>query len=1303
MLFNSIAIKLTIPILLLILCIDGILITYTTISRRDHLISSVNDHILAIARDHSGAVEAEFEKTLNITKTLADSFAAVKELESASGLGRESVKVILNKTLQSNPSFLAVYTLWEPDAFDSMDEAFRGIAAHDETGRFIPCWTRDSQGNIVLEHARDYKNEAKGGYYTIPRNTKKETVIDPYLYTLGGKQILMVSLVSPVIFDNSFYGVVGVDLSLDWIQNIIDNVFIHEKNAKFNIISNNGILAAVSGEPSLAGKRFESVYPHLKDEFSSNNNSKQRIGFTDGNLVVFTPIYIGNTQTPWSLNIIIPSDSITATAFSGMWTEIVISIILTLISVVFIAFFINLKMKPLRRIAESAEKVASGRLVYDAIVTEDDEIGKVNASFKNMVFSLKEITSACQALAVGDFSQPVQLRSKDDILGQTVNFMVENIKKIVKQLNNIAKGGFSSKFRPFSEKDQLGTAIAELISSLRKMTEENERQNIIKTGTMELHTLMRGEKEISTLSDNIITFLCRYMNAPIGAFYVMDEEGFLILTGSFAYGQQTNHSSRFAPGEGLTGQASIEKQIIVVTDVPEDYVRIQSGVGNAAPRNILLCPLVFENAVKGVIEIGAFQEFSDVHLSFLSQISDSIAIAINSAQIRNRMKTLLGHTQEQADMLKSQQEALRQSNLDLEKQADALKQSESMLKEQQEELRHTNEELQEQAQLLEEQKEDIQKKHLELEMAGKLIKEKVDDLERTSKYKSEFLANMSHELRTPLNSILLLSRLIADNKDGNLTKKQVEFADTIHASGSDLLNLINEVLDLSKVESGKMELNPEEIHLKDIASTIKRDFQHLSQKKEIDFVIEISEDLPVSIFTDRQRTEQIIKNFLSNAFKFTSCGKITFNVSRPSVNSFSQTDLTRSNSIAFSVTDTGIGIPRDKQQTVFEAFKQADGTTSRKYGGTGLGLSISVELAKYLGGEIQLESEEGKGSTFTLILPEKLEQPFMAEKKKRQSSLKNNEDDTVNNLTETEKSPACIEALKDDRRNLNHGDRVILIVEDDIHFAKILSNISRSREFKILLADNGQTGLHFADYYKPDAIILDFDLPQMDGLSVLARLKDNKKTGHIPVFFVSALDRASHALQMGAAGYAVKPVSLDDLEKIYDKINLIISESVKPIPVSESPGEVMTEDHSSPDRAKNTDMMILGKDDVLNNKKVLLVDDDMRNVYATTNILEEKGMKVIVGKNGKEGIERLNKEKAIDLVLMDIMMPIMDGYEAMKEIRKDNRFAKLPIIALTAKAMKGDRALCIEAGADDYLAKPFDTEKLLSMLRVWLY
>jgi signal transduction histidine kinase/ActR/RegA family two-component response regulator/HAMP domain-containing protein len=862
--------------------------------------------------------------------------------------------------------------------------------------------------------------------------------------------------------------------------------------------------------------------------------------------------------------------ALTKEAKSDMWTEIIISTILTGLAVFVIAFIFHRQIRPLRQIAEATEKVALGKLDYDEIETADDEIGRVNASFMNVAMSLREITTICQALAVGDFSQLVPLKSSEDVLGKAVNLMVENIRKIVTQLKRITEGGYSTIFQPFSDKDQLGSALAEMIISLRKMTEENEQQNILKTGQMELHKQMRGEQDLTTLSNNVIAYLCEYLNAPIGAFYVMDEEeGVLFMAGSFAYQKRKKRLNHFIPGEGLVGQAAVGKQRLQIYDVPKDYVQIQSGLGIAVPRSIVVCPLIFDNTVKGVIELGSFQDFSDIQLEFLDQVSNSIAIALNSAQARTRMKILLEQTQEQADLLQHQQEALRKSNLDLEQQASALKQSESRLQTQQEELRQTNEELQEQTQLLEEQKEDIQKKNLELEMAGKLIEEKAGALERTSRYKSEFLANMSHELRTPLNSILLLSKLVSDNKGGNLTEKQIEFAQTIHDSGSDLLILINEVLDLSKVESGKMELRLEPVILSDLAEVMKRNFQVIAQKKGLDFVVELHDNLPMTILTDRQRTEQIIKNFLSNAFKFTSSGRVSFTICPAEDIHVLRRNLTSTGAIAFLVSDTGIGIPKDKQQLVFEAFKQADGTTNRKYGGTGLGLSISVELAKYLGGEIELESQEGKGSAFILVLP--AARPVYPEK--NQQGLEKKTD-----LLQGAKClPSGNEVLQDDGstfgKDIFPDDKSVLMIEDDSRSASALVT----------------------------AILSDQD-----------------------------------------------------------------------------------------------------RDAVLENKRILLVDDDMRNVYAITNILEEKGMKVIVGKNGKEGIDRLNRESNIDLVLMDIMMPVMDGYEAMKEIRKQKRFEKLPIIALTAKAMKGDRTLCIEAGANDYLAKPFETENLLSMLRAWL-
>jgi signal transduction histidine kinase/DNA-binding response OmpR family regulator/HAMP domain-containing protein len=1416
--FNITA-KLIIPVLAAIVGINSALIAYTTVSGRNHAIMLAKDHALAEADDDSQAVQAHIDTILNITRTLADVFSAVKDPKSIMNAGREPIKVMLKRILLSNPSFHAVYTIWEPNAFDKMDEAFSNTDANDATGRFIPCWTRDGNGRAVLEAARDYESTAKGGYYQTAKTTRKDVITDPYPYIVNGRQMFLVSLVSPIIFENHFYGVVAVDITLNPFKTMLEGFnqssdLKADMKAQINIVSNNGTLAAASGQPLLAGKRFEDAYPALKDALPGIQTGKEQIRSSGGNVVIFSPVQLTGTQTPWAINTILPFDAVSSQASRIMWMEIGISVILTVIAILIIAFVIHWRIRPLRQIAAAAEKIALGNLNYATITTDNDEIGRLNTSFKNIVLFLQEICERCNALAFGDFSRMIILRSDDDMLGKSINVIFENIRKIVTQLNRIAKGGYSVHFRPYSDKDQLGIALSEMIGSLRKMTEENERQNILKTGQMELNDAMRGEQDLTSISRNVITYLCRYLKAPVGALYITDEEdGALLLSGSFAYQKRKSVSNRFVPGEGLIGQAALEKQRIQVSEIPEDYIRVQSGLGFAGPRHIVVSPLLIENTVKGVIEIASFEDFSDVHLLFLDQVSGSIAVAIHSAQARTRMQNLLNQTQKQAEQLQHQQEALRQSNLELEHQATALKQSESRLQTQQEELRQTNEELQEQTQLLEEQKEDIHKKNLELEMAGKLIEEKVSALERASRYKSEFLANMSHELRTPLNSILLLSRLIADNRDSNLTAKQIEFAQTIHESGSDLLNLINEVLDLSKVEAGKMELHLQEVPFTDLTAAMQRNFQHSAQTKGLEFAVSIDDNLPAAIITDQQRIEQIIKNFLSNAFKFTSRGRISFTIQRPDAAlSLTRKNLSPETAIAFSVSDTGIGIPKDKQALVFEAFKQADGTTSRKYGGTGLGLSISVELARYLGGEIHLRSQEGSGSTFTLVLPEKPDRLLRKDIQPSEKKAAGAETSTSEIPQEDQcQIPSSVDALKDDRRNITSDDQTLLIIEDDPHFAKFLSDVCHDKGFKVLLSNNGETGLHFADYYKPRAIILDVDLPGLDGWTVLDRLKENPATRHIPVQFISAMDGSLKALKMGAIGFMTKPVSMENLETVFQQIQRVVSTSVRHLLIVESertltdmttsltakedtritavrtapeavhvladsPCDVLVLGAETPDdtlreilewvrnhrpgrhvpvllytgteptpelkhlyeeysadivlrRATSPEALgcllavflhckpsappstagdktpetVFDRNSVFKNKKILLVDDDMRNVYAITNILEEKGMKMVVGKNGREGLERLHKEPDIDLVLMDIMMPVMDGYAAMKEIRKEPRFEKLPIIALTAKAMKGDRVLCIEAGANDYLAKPFDMEKLLSMLRVWLY
>jgi CheY-like chemotaxis protein/methyl-accepting chemotaxis protein len=1036
------------------------------------------------------------------------------------------------------------------------------------------------------------------------------------------------------------------------------------------------------------------------------------------------------------------------------------------------AFFDYRVNKRIKILLETAENVALGDLSIEKIKTESDEIGQVNASFRKMINSLHDITSVCEAAAVGDFSRSVEIKSEKDILGKSVNQMAESLRNVVKQAGHIAEGNYAIEIKPHSEHDELGIALQKMTNALKEMVADYERRNLLKSASMELNDRMRGEQDTKNLAQKIITFICEHINAELGALYFVEKD-MLSMTGSYAYQKTNEQFKKIEFNEGLIGQAAQAKKRILVTDIPDDYIKIGSGLGNSLPRYIVLVPFLLEETVKGVIELASFKEFSELDLEFIDRVTDGIAIAVNSAQSRNKMASLLEQTREQAEELETQQEELRQ----------------------------TNEELEEQAQILEEQKEKIQKTNLELNKARKLLEKKADDLEISSQYKSEFLANMSHELRTPLNSILLLSQLLSDNKQGTLTEKQIEFAHTIYSSGSDLLALINEILDLSKVEAGEMELHIEDINLADFAANMEQKFQPLAVEKDLDFIVEIYDDLPSHIRSDQLRVNQIIKNFFSNAFKFTSKGEIKLKIKRPDTKTFfSKSALDPEKAIAISVSDSGIGIPKDKLKLVFKAFKQVDGTTSRKYGGTGLGLSISKELAKYLGGEIHLESEEGKGSVFTLYLPEKIESKVITKKDVQKIRP------PYKQVSKTKESST----IKDDRKNLLPEDKSILIIEDDPNFAKILCDLSRKKGFKILVAGDGETGLHLADYYSPNAIILDINLPGMDGWAVMSWLKENPKTRHIPVHFISVSDKNLDAMKMGAIGFLSKPVSMEKLDEVFRKIDNIISkpqrnllivedneiqknaiielignktifittastgheayehlksatfdciildiglpdmsgvellakikndENLLNIPIIVYTGKKLTKEEEItineyaekiiikgvksaekllddttlflhrveaelPLKKQEMLSMIHDKEAIFKDKKILLVDDDMRNIYAITNILEGKGMHVIAGKNGKEGLDRLNSNPDIDLVLMDIMMPVMDGYEAIRGIRKQQRFKKLPIVALTAKAMKGDRAKCINAGANEYLAKPVDTDKLLSMLRVWLY
>lgn len=916
------------------------------------------------------------------------------------------------------------------------------------------------------------------------------------------------------------------------------------------------------------------------------------------------------------------------------------------------------------------------------------------------------------------------------------------------------------------------------LRALKRAEEETENKNWLLTGSSGLNDEIQGEKQIQNLAQDVINQICNYTGARIGAIYLLNED-VLEFTAGYAFDLNSTYATQpIKPGQGLTGQALLENKLLTYKQIPADYAKINSATGSTAVKAVIAAPFTYNGKVKGIIELGTDTDFTTRHTELLKLITENIGIAVNSAQSRTRLKELLEETQAQSEELQSQQEELRQVNEELEEQAQNLKQ-------QQEELQITNEELEEQTQALE-------AKNQEVEAARRDIEAKTKQLEISSRYKSEFLANMSHELRTPLNSLLILSRDLAENKNHNLTNEQVESAEIINKSGQDLLQLINEVLDLSKIEAGKMNVHAETIALQTIADDLYRNFKHQAENKGLLLSINQDKDIPERITTDVQRLNQILKNLLSNALKFTHSGSIQVKFSRYG------TDR-----IAISVTDTGIGIPEDKQMAVFEAFQQADGGTSRKYGGTGLGLSISRELAKLLQAEIRLDSKVNTGSTFTVILP---------------VSIADNDDykqPAANNVVPTGKQPAITNSsyinyptVDDDRNTIESNDKVLLIIEDDLKFATVLVAQAHQKGFKCLTAATGEDGLMLAKKYSPQAIILDLELPGIDGHTVLTELKAQASTRHIPVHIMSAEERSLKHIKEGAVAYLNKPINKSQLDSAFNRIENFISRKMKNLLIVEDDansrkamktlignGDVkcyeaatgaealkffaenhvdcMVLDLGLPDmsgfelirqlnsikselppiiiytgkeltREENDELQkyaesiiikgvkseerlldetalflhrtisklpetkqhmiasLYDRESIFQGKKVLVVDDDMRNVFALSKILRDRGMEVIKAENGAVALKVLDNNHDVQIVLMDIMMPEMDGYEAMQRIRAQSKYAKLPIVALTAKAMKDDKQKCLDAGATDYIAKPVDVERLLTLMRVWL-
>ncbi|MFA8341515.1 MAG: response regulator [Rhodothermaceae bacterium] len=1027
-------------------------------------------------------------------------------------------------------------------------------------------------------------------------------------------------------------------------------------------------------------------------------------------------------------------------------------------------------------------------------------------STKSITTPLSDIVDGLEAISSGNLTKTVFSERDDEIgiLAKSYLRMQTNLKQVVDHAKFIANGNYTKIIEPKSDQDELSFSLNNMTNSLNDLSKKNYWQTWIQSGQNGLNEIMRGDLDSTAMANNIITYLSDYLDAQIGAFYIFDEdEEVLKLTASYAFTMRKNLSDSFKFGEGIVGQAALEKKMISLTKLPDDYIRINSALGDSPPKNILTFPVILNSQVIAVIELGTFDEFNEHQIEFIELSAENIAVNINSALSRSRLNSLLEQTREQATAFQKQQLQLQNSNIELEEQTNRLRLSESELKSQREELQATNDKLEEKTLYLTTQKEQIQFKNNELEEIKQQLEQKAKELEVTSKYKSEFLANMSHELRTPLNSLLILSEDLSENKSNNLSKEQIESAEIIHKSGNDLLQLINEILDLSKIEAGKMKISVDKINITDFINRLVKDYSPLVYEKKLNLATEIDEDLPESISSDPVRVSQVMRNLISNAVKFTEKGSITIKIHKPSEKTiFTNNDLSHNNSIALSVVDTGIGIPKEKQLIIFEAFQQIDGSTSRKYAGTGLGLSITRELVKILGGEIHLESTQQQGSEFTVFLPLHLVLPDKTESTSKQKT------DSVED-SHVEKYEAA-PVISDDRENILDSDRIVLGIEDDLNFASTLLNFCKERKFKFIHAGDGKAGLDLAKKYQPDAIILDIRLPGIKGWDVLQKLKEESSTRHIPVHIMTVEEEDIDILKKGAVGYLTKPIETRQLDEAFGKIEDLINRDLKRILILENDKEIQkniikiiggddisytavrkgkealelleendydcitlnlnlddcsgyeflenahklnngklppviiytgreltkteTEklekySHSIiikgvkseerlldetalflhrvidklPANKKSMISKLYDKNASFENKTILVVDDDMRNVYAVSKILEGKGLKIIKAANGKMAFDLLETTPEIDLILMDIMMPVLDGYKTIEKIRKIEKYWNLPIIALTAKAMKEDRDKCINAGANDYLSKPVDVEKLLSLIRVWLY
>ena len=1048
-----------------------------------------------------------------------------------------------------------------------------------------------------------------------------------------------------------------------------------------------------------------------------------------------------------------------------------------------------------RGIVKVVTAVADGDLKQNLTVKSKGEVAALAETINNMTETLAtfadQVTTVAREVGVegrlgGQANVPGAAGTWKDLTGN-VNLLAANLTTQVRAIAEVAtavtKGDLTRSIQVDArgEVAELKDNINTMIGNLRLTTERNTEQDWLKTNLARFTNMLQGQRDLATVGQLLLSELAPLVAGQNGVIYRVDAEAsrVLKLLATYADAGAEGHPDTVQFGEGLIGQCAVDARGTLISGVPSNVVPIRTGMFEMKPANLIILPVLFEGQVKAVIELASVSPFTALQKTFLDQLTAGIGIVLNSIEATMQTEGLLKQSQQLLTELQSQQK----------------------------ELQLTNEQLEQKAQQLAEQNAEVERKNEEIEQARRAHEEKATELALTSKYKSEFLANMSHELRTPLNSILILGQQLADNPDSNLTPRQVEFARTIHGAGSDLLNLISDILDLSKIESGTVSVDAEDITLRLLEESVARPFRHEAEQRGLSFSVAIDRELR-SITTDSKRLQQVLKNLLSNAIKFTEHGGVRMRVAgrHPAGRQRIPCSRRPPPSLRSRSTDTGIGIPPEKQRIIFEAFQQADASTSRRYGGTGLGLAISRELANLLGGEIQLHSKAGEGSTFTLYLPQTYAGPARV-------AAKPADGPSVETLSEVAPLHRAEETLPqpiDDRKRLSPEEPVLLIVEDDPHYSRIIMDLAHDEGLKVLIAVRGAEALALAREFRPLAISLDVFLPDMLGWAVLSQLKQDPQTRHIPVQIITLDDDRQHGLAGGAFSFVNKPTTMDKLKRSiarlteyartpkkrllvvednpserigitellnHDDIDLVTAETGREAlaMLREQPSDCIVLDLRLPDMSGFELLEQIGRDDALaqvpvvvftgrelspeedaqlhvmarsvvvkgvesperlldetalflhrvvadlppdkqrmlerlrnsdenlHGRKALLVDDDARNIFALSSVLERRGIEVLTATTGREAISVLKVDRGISIVLMDIMMPEMDGYETMQAIRSDASLQRLPIIALTAKAMKGDRERCLEAGASDYLAKPVNTEQLLSALRIWLH